>query len=60
MSIFQIFVANDGRWSGRVPLFFGSEAGEMYFAFVICDAKKFMVFLIHCWSIERCSNRHVC
>lgn len=29
MSIFQIFVANDGRWSDRVPLFFGSEAGEM-------------------------------
>ena len=60
MSIFQIFVDNDGRWSTRVPLFLGSEAGEMYFAFVICYAKIMTIFLILCWSVERCKNRHVC
>lgn len=44
MSIFQSFVDNDGRWSTRALLFLGSEAGEMYFAFVICYAKKLWFF----------------
>lgn len=40
MNIFQIFVDNDVRWSTRVLLFLGFEAGEMYPAFVILLCKK--------------------
>ena len=40
MNIFQIFVDNDVRWSTRVLLFLGFEAGEMYSAFVILLCKK--------------------